>query len=224
MSREGINELQVIASEPGSISFTLTRVGPAPSYRMASSAASVTVPVSNGVAHFTFDDDRGGTDRGSLQLLDGGIVVQVEPVSGAADAPIQMDCLMRRDPYHASRTVEEPPVVTAFIGVPGNYNRASDPIPDIPSIDVGSQAGDTVALSITGTTSPRVYFSGLKAKVVNARELRVTLPGTDCELLFHWDNPGTVTVSRIAGSLPRDLKALTQEPTTYYNSQYLHTN
>ena len=223
MSPDGISELQVIAADATSVSFTLTRTGPAPGYRIVSSATTITAPLASGVAHFTFDDDRGGVNRGDLELLEAGILIRVKGGSGHPDAPIQMDCLMRRDPYHATRTIEEPAVVQKFIGVPGNYNRASDPVPDIPSINVGSRAGNTVPLSITGTSTRHVYFSGLSGKVVTSRDLEVRLTGTDCDLLLHWGDPGTVTVSRISGSLPRNLKALTQDP-TYWNSKYLHTN
>jgi hypothetical protein len=220
-STDGIDELEVSASSAQSLKFTLSHTGPAPARRITSSVTTVTARVTDGVAQFDFTDDRGGVHRGKVELDGNRLLVQLE-ASADADAPMLVDCVMVRDPYHSSRQVDDSAAPIDFIGAPGTYSPASEPS-DIPSIKVGAVVAGIVPVSITGTFNRRVYFAKISGRVVAAKDVELKLPGTNCRLRLRWSNPGTLTASRVSGTLPSQIRELTRSA-TYWNSSYLHTN
>jgi len=219
---EGMDSVEIVACSSTSIKLTLLHTASAPAYRMTGSETTITAPLRNGVARFTFNDERGGMDSATVTLLSGGaLAVNVESLSSGDNGSIQMDCLMRKDQYFDSRQADEPVPSFDFIGVKGDYTRASEPS-DVPCIKIRSIDGYTVKLDITGTYNSKVYLTGLVGTVVGDDRVKVDLDSGQ-SLLLHWTNPGTIVVKCTRGSLPRRLWPLTVEP-TYWNAEYLHTS
>ena len=226
MSEEGMSEIEVTSASTDSIAFTVMHTGAAPSYRITSSDTTITATIVDGVATFEFRDDRGGRNSGIVQFLDEKLVVEILSTGSDTDAigngSIEMNCLMLKDQYRGTREVLEPEFVRQFIGVVGDYSRASVP-DEVPTIRIISVSGGHVTLDLTGTCNDTVYYRNLNGRVIGASEVEVRIDGTGVTLLLHWENPGTIRVERLTGDLSGALLQLLESP-TYWNSAYLHTS
>lgn len=107
MSRERMDELEVVDFDGKLLLFTAMHTGPAPSYRITSSENTIVAQVADGVATVEFDDDRGGRNRATIQLLGDRIQVRIVPVLPADNGSLAMDLVMLRDRFHDARTVDE---------------------------------------------------------------------------------------------------------------------
>ncbi len=122
MSRERIDELEVVEFDGNHLLFTVMHTGSAPAYRITSSEDTVTALVVDGMARAEFHDDRGGTNRATIQLLGDRLLVRIDPLEASDNGSLRMDVMMLKDPYHGTREVDEDvsPVPTSIVR-PGYY-------------------------------------------------------------------------------------------------------
>jgi len=79
---------------------------------MTGSDKPVTAKLRGDIAEFEFEDGRGGTCRGSVEFLDGRLVVEIKTIEVDVNAAgvggsLDMYTVMLRDRYHGTRTVDE---------------------------------------------------------------------------------------------------------------------
>jgi len=125
MSRERMDELEVVGFDGNRLLFTVMHTGAAPSYRITSSENTVVAEVVDRVARVEFDDDRGGMNRATIQLLGDRILVRIVPVLAADNGSLGMDAVMLRDRLHGTRTVDESMPSNASMGAEAAYHTPS---------------------------------------------------------------------------------------------------
>lgn len=125
MSRERMDELEVVGFDGNRLLFTVMHTGAAPSYRMTSSESTVVAQVVDSVATVEFGDDRGGVNRATIQLLDDRIMVRIVPILPADNGSLGMDVVMLRDRLHGARTVDESMLSNSGTGAEAAYHTPS---------------------------------------------------------------------------------------------------
>lgn len=125
MSRERMDELEVVGFDGNRLLFTVMHTGAAPSYRITSSESTVVAQVVDSVARVDFDDDRGGMNRATIQVLGDRLLVRIVPILPADNGSLEMDVVMLRDRLHGARTVDE--------SVPSNTSTGADAAYHTPS-------------------------------------------------------------------------------------------
>lgn len=131
-SESGISEIAIDAADTDSVTFNVLHTAAAPAYRMTGSETTITAPIKNGVAAFTFRDERGGMNAGTIQFLEDKLVVEIRTTSanGNANGSVAMNCLMLRDQYFGTREVLSPAPATAAVPAyhtpaPGSTERSA---------------------------------------------------------------------------------------------------
>lgn len=109
ISSRGIKQLDIISLDSDEVVFNVLKTMSAPAYRMTGNIEAVVGVVKDDKATFTFKDDRGGINEGSIKFQEDAIFVHIETIGSYDDSlqgpggSVSMDCRMVRDQFKGNR-------------------------------------------------------------------------------------------------------------------------